>query len=221
MSAFPGSPRVLKGGLVLLDPTTFTPLPTNAIIVLQYNPDTLSRTLKIKGADEGGDRSEAMRLTGPPVETIKLDAEIDATDQLEQPDQNPTTMLYGLSPQLAALETLVYPTSASLQRNFDLSQRGTMELMPMLAPFLLFVWSANRIVPVRLTEFSITEEAFDPSLNPIRAKVSLGMRVLTSDDLSLGDKSGSLYLAYQQNKERLAATNTFGSFSALGIRGIA
>jgi hypothetical protein len=220
MSSFPGSPRVIKGGIVLLDPVTFTPLPVNNIIVLQYNPDTLTRSLKIKGADEGGDRSEAMRLTGPPVETIKLDAEIDATDQLENPDQNPNTVANGIAPQLAALETLAYPSSSALQNNFNLSQQGTLEIMPIQAPFTLFVWSANRIVPVRLTDFSITEEAFDPLLNPIRAKVSLGLRVLTIDDLSFSDKSGSLYMAYQINKERLAGLNQSGSFSTLGIRGI-
>jgi hypothetical protein len=220
MSAFPGSPRVLKGGLVLLDPVKFTPLPVNNIIVLQYNPDTLTRSLKIKGADEGGDRSEALRLTGPPVETIKLDAEIDATDQLESPDQNPNTVSSGIAPQLAALETLAYPSSAALQNNFNLAQQGTLEIMPVQAPLTLFVWSANRIVPVRITDLSITEEAFDPLLNPIRAKVSLGMRVLTIDDLNFNDKSGSLYMAYQINKERLASLNQSGSFSALGIRGI-
>jgi hypothetical protein len=220
MSAFPGSPRVLKGGLVLLDPVKFTPLPVNNIIVLQYNPDTLTRSLKIKGADEGGDRSEALRLTGPPVETIKLEAEIDATDQLETPDQNPNTVSSGIAPQLAALETLAYPSSKSLQNNFNLSQQGTLEIMPILAPLTLFVWSANRIVPVRITDLSITEEAFDPQLNPIRAKVSLGMRVLTIDDLNFSDKSGSLYMAYQMNKERLATLNQPGTFSTLGIRGI-
>ena len=220
MSAFPGSPRVLKGGLVLLDPVKFTPLPVNNIIVLQYNPDTLTRTLKIKGAEEGGDRSEALRLTGPPVETIKLDAEIDATDQLESPDQNPNSVSSGIAPQLAALETLAYPSSASLQNNFNLAQQGTLEIMPILAPLTLFVWSANRIVPVRLTDLSITEEAFDPTLNPIRAKVSLGMRVLSIDDLNFSDKSGSLYMAYQINKERLATLNHPGGFSTLGIRGI-
>ena len=83
MSTFPGSPKILKGGIVLLNPDTFTVL-ANGIIILQYNPDTLTRTLKIKGAEEGGDRSEALRLTGPPVETIKLEAEIDATDQLAE-----------------------------------------------------------------------------------------------------------------------------------------
>ncbi len=217
MSAFPGSPKVLKGGIVLLDPDKFTVLP-NGIIVLQYNPDTLTRSLKIKGADDGGDRSEALRLTGPPVETFKLDAEIDATDQLEVADAN--TLQYGIFPQLSALETLVYPASQTLQRNFGLAQQGTLEIMPMLAPLTLFVWSASRIVPVRLTEFSITEEAFDPSLNPLRAKVSLGMRVLSIDDLEFNDKSGSLYLTYQQQKETLARLNQAGTFGALGIRGI-
>src|SRR6266851_8546251 len=104
MTTFPGSPRVLKGGIVLLDPDNFKVLP-NGVIVLQYNPDTLSRTLKIQGAEEGGDRSEALRLKGPPIETFKLEAEIDATDQLEFPDQNPTAVQVGIFPQLAVLES--------------------------------------------------------------------------------------------------------------------
>lgn len=218
MSTFPNSPRILKGGIVLLDPDKFTVLP-NGVIVLQYNPDTLTRTLKIKGAEEGGDRSEAMRLTGPPVETIKLDAEIDATDQLEFPDKNPTAAQLGIFPQLAALEALAYPASATLQNNFNLAQQGTLEIMPMVAPLMLFIWSASRIMPVRLTDFSITEEAFDPSLNPIRAKVSLGLRVLSIDDLNFADKGGSLYMVYQQQKERMANMNTGGTLSALGVRG--
>jgi hypothetical protein len=219
MSTFPGSPRLLKGGIVLLNPDTFAVMP-NGVIVLQYNPDTLSRTLKIQGAEEGGDRSEALRLKGPPVETFKLDAEIDATDQLEFPDQNVNTAQNGLFPQLAALETIVYPKSATLQNNFNLSQQGTLEIMPMQAPLTLFVWSARRIVPVRLTDFSITEEAFDPALNPIRAKVSLGMRVLSIDDLTFSEKGGSLYMVYQQQKETLAQMYQGGTFSTLGIKGI-
>ena len=219
MSSFPGSPRVLKGGIVLLDPDSFAVLP-NGVIVMQYNPETLTRTLKIKGAEEGGDRSEAMRLTGPPVETIKLDAEIDATDQLENPEQNQATVEYGIAPQLAALETMVYPASAALQNNYALSQQGTLEIMPIMAPLSLFVWSAARIVPVRLTDFSITEEAFDPRLNPLRAKVSLGLRVLSIDDLYFSDKGGSLYMAYQRQKESLARLYQFGTLGTLGIRGL-
>jgi hypothetical protein len=217
MSTFPASPLVVKGGLVLLDPETFTVLP-NGIIPLQYNPDTLTRTLKIKGAEEGGDRSEALRLTGPAVETIKLDAEIDAIELLAAGD--PTTVAHGIAPQLAALETLVYPSSATLQNNDALAKQGTLEIMPMMSPLTLFVWSASRIVPVRLTEFSITEESFDPLLNPLRAKVSLTLRVLSIDDLIFSDRGGSLYMTYQRQKESLAQLYKGGTFGALGISGL-
>jgi hypothetical protein len=218
MSAFPGSPRILKGGLVLLDPDTYSVI--QQVVVLQYNPDSFTRTLKIQGAEEGGDRSEALRLKGPPVETFKIDAEIDATDQLELPDQNQTTVQNGIFPQLAVLETLAYPLSTTLQNNFALAQQGTLEIMPIQTPLALFVWSANRIVPVRITELSITEEAFDANLNPIRAKVSLSLRVLSNDDLDLGNKSGNLYLTYQRNKETLSKMRSSTNTMPLGLRGI-
>ncbi len=218
MTNFPGSPRLLKGGIVLIDPDTSA---VQRIIVLQYNPDTLTRTLQpktIQAASDGGDRSEVMRLKGPPVETIKLEAEIDATDQLEA-GMPPATQV-GIHPQLATLELIVYPTSAQLQANDAMQQSGTLEIAPMQAPLLLFIWSKNRILPVRLTDFSITEEAFDVSLNPIRAKVSLGLRVLSVDDLGFAQKGGSLFMIYQQQKEALAAMSQSGALSTLGIGGI-
>jgi hypothetical protein len=215
MSAFPNSPRLIKGGLVLVDPDSGA---VQKIIVLQYNPDTLTRTLAPQGVKEEGDRSEALRLTGPPIETIKLDAEIDATDQLETADAQATQV--GIHPLLASLEIIVYPPSAQLQRNNVRAQSGTLEITPVIAPLTLLIWSKNRIVPVRLTDFSITEEAFDPNLNPIRAKISLGMRVLNVDDLGFNVKGGSLFMAYQQQKEKLAAQSAGGALSALGIEGI-
>jgi hypothetical protein len=215
MSSFPGSPRLLKGGIVLIDPNTSKIL---RIITLQYNSDTLTRTLVPKGIKESGDRSEAMRLTGPAVETIKLEAEIDATDQLETADAQTTQ--FGIHPQLAALETIVYPSSDHLAFNNEMAGRGMLEIAPMEAPLSLFIWSKNRILPVRLTDFSITEEAFDTALNPIRAKVSLGMRVLSVDDIGFDNKGGSLFMTYLQQKEQFAAKNTGGAFSALGIPGI-
>ena len=214
MTTFPGSPRMLRGGIVLVDPGSGA---VQRIIVLQYNPDTLTRTLQIKGMPAGGDRSEALRLTGPPVETIKLDAEIDACDQLEFPDQNPTAAQFGIHPQLAALETIVYPANSQIQANNSLAQVGTLEIVPMEAPLALFVWSKHRILPVRLTDFSITEEAFDPSLNPIRAKIGLGMRVLNVNDLPFDHKGNSLFMAYHQQKERLAAMSQGGTLGSLGI----
>src|SRR6266849_9014580 len=218
MTAFPGSPRLIKGGIVLIDDTSGA---VQRIITLQYNPDTVTRTLQVQGlGQESGDRLEALRLKAPAQETIKLDAEIDATDQLEFPDQNPLTAQLGIYPALAALETIIYPQSSLLLSNNSLASLGTLEVLPMEAPLTLFVWSKQRIIPVRLTEFTITEEAFDPALNPIRAKVSLGMRVLSVFDIGFDTKGGNLYLLYQKQKEALSSQSPNGTFSTLGIGGI-
>ncbi len=218
MTTFPGSPRLLKGGIVLIDPNTSA---FQRIVILQYNPDTLSRTLQVQGIGaESGDRLEALRLKGPPIETIKLDAEIDATDQLEFPNQNPTTAELGIFPQLAALETIIYPASRQLENNNSQAKFGTLEIAPMEISLTLFVWSKTRILPVRLTEFSVTEEAFDKALNPIRAKVSLGMRVLSVNDLGFDHKGGNLFMIYHRQKEQLVTKSQIGTFGALGIGGI-
>ncbi|MFD1875723.1 hypothetical protein [Hymenobacter bucti] len=216
MTTFPGSPRILKGGLVLIDVETSA---VQRIIALQYNPDTLTRSFQVKGVGgEGVNRSEALRLTGPPVETLKLEAEIDAADQLEVADA--VTVQVGIQPQLAALETIIYPSSAQLLANNRLAQSGTLEIVPMETALTLFIWNKQRIIPVRITEFSVTEEAFDVNLNPLRAKVSLGMRVLSVDDLGFQHKGGSLYLSYQQSKEHLAGLFAGGALNAFGINAI-
>jgi hypothetical protein len=215
MSKFPGSPKLLRAGIVLLDADTSRIL---QVIVLQYNPETLTRTLTPKTTpSEAGDRLETMRLTGPAVETIKLDAEIDATDQLESPNENRDAAQFGIYPQLASLETIVYPTASQLQTNNSLAQAGTLEIVPVEAPLSVFVWSESLVVPVRLTEFSITEEAFDPALNPIRAKVSVGMRVLSVNDVPFNHRANSIFMAYMQQKQNLAGRNFGASLSALGI----
>ena len=217
MTTFPNSPRLIKGGIVLVDPTTGA---VRRVIALQYNPDTLTRTLQVQAVGGEGDRLEALRLKGPPGETIKLEAEIDATDQMEFPDRNRTVGEVGIAHQLAALETIVYPTSASLIAADGLARAGTLEIAPAETLLSLLVWNKNRVLPVRITEFSITEEAFDANLNPIRAKVSLGMRVLSVNDLGFGHKGGSLFMAHLQNKERLAARSTNAALSTLGIGSI-
>lgn len=216
MSTFPRSPRLLRGGLVLVDAGTGA---VQRIIALQYNPDTLTRSFQIRAVgQEGGDHLEALRLKGPPAETIKVEAEIDATEQLEVGDSQ--TVEAGLHPQLAAIETIVYPRSTHLQAANREGSAGSIEIAPAQAPLPLFIFGPKRIVPVRITELSITEEAFDPALNPIRAKLSLGMRVLTVDDLGFDAKGGGLFMTYLQAKEQLAQRNRGGSFSMLGINGI-
>ena len=216
MSSFPGSPRLVRGGLVLVDPSTGA---VQRIVALQYNPDTLTRSLQVRGAGaESGDHIEALRLKGPPIETIKLEAEIDATDAMEANDRQ--TNEAGLHPQLASLETIVYPTSSHLNATNSEAGSGSLEIAPAMAPLPLFVFGAKRIVPVRITELSITEEAFDANLNPMRAKLSLGLRVLSVDDLGFDVKGGNLFMTYLQAKEQLAARAAGGRFATLGINGI-
>lgn len=205
MSTFPNSPRLQKGALVGLDPMN----PLASVIVFQYNPETLTRTLtpQTSGGQAGGANApgEALRLTGPPQESFKLDVAIDATDQLEK-GQPPATRL-GIYPQLAALEMLLYPKSARVIANEVLLRAGIIEIIPPEAPLTILVWGAKRVLAVRVTEFSITEEMFDPNLNPIHAKVSLGLRVLNYRDLGLLSPGGGLFMAHQLIKEGLATLN--------------
>jgi len=193
-----------------------------SVIALQYNPDSLSRTLQIQAMSGGQDgvRVDALRLRGPAVETIKVEADMDAVDQLEFPSQNPLAVQYGLQPQLAQLEMLVNPTVESLQNDDALANAGTLEIIPLEQPITLFVWGRNRVVPVRLTDFSITEEAFDPNLNPIRAKVSLGLRVLTIDDVGFSHPAGRLFMTYLSNKQQLAAQVPNVALAVLGLQGL-
>lgn len=218
MTSFPGSPRLRRGGIVLVNPTSRRVL---RIIPLQYNPESLSRTLEVRGAGDSGDRSEALRLTGPPKETIKLEAELDATDARESANAGQQQIRISLHAQLAALETVIYPSSQQVQEHRNLADAGVMEIAPVEAPLTVFVWGPNRVVPVRITEFSVTEEDFDPELNPTRAKISLGMRVLNADDLGPDHYGSNLFTIYHQGRERLAEENRGGDLlSNFGIRSL-
>lgn len=219
MTGFPGSPRLVRAGIVTMDPVTAA---VQSVIALQYNPDSLSRTLQIQALPGGQDgvRVDALRLRGPAVETFKIDAELDATDQLEFPKQNPDAVRYGLHPQLAQLEMLVNPAVETLTADDNMANSGSLSIIALEQPLTLFVWSNNRVVPVRITDFSITEEAFDPNLNPIRAKVSLGLRVLNVDDLGFNTPGGHIFMAYLSNKNQLAKKAKSVAISVLGLGGL-
>ena len=213
MTTFPNSPRLIKGAIVGLDPTN----PLASVVAFQYNPDTMTRRLEARstGGGDNSDRSEAFRLTGPPRETITLNIEVDAADQLEQ--GNPLAIASGVYPTLAALEMLLYPKSATVIANAALAQVGNIEIIPPEAPLTLFVWGPARVLPVRVTGFSITEEAYDPLLNPIRAKVDLTLNVLSYVDLKITNPGYTLFMAYQIAKEVLATANVANS--ALNVAG--
>lgn len=206
MTTFPGSPKLTKGAIVGLDPLN----PLASVIIFQYNPKSLSRSLAAQTSGEGGSPSEVLRLEGPPTETITISKlEIDATDQLETSDGVATTM--GIYPQLSALEMLLYPKSALVIANTLLLAAGTIEVIAPEAPLTLLIWGIKRVVPVRITSFSITEEEYDPNLNPIRATVNLAMQVLTYKDFPVTHPGYHLFLAHQVVKEAMAVVGSVGN----------
>lgn len=209
MTTFPRSPRTLKGAIVAIDP--FNPLAS--VIVFQYNPESLTRTLDPQIGAEGGSRSEVLRLKGAPRETISADIMIDATDQLEKADPRSTRI--GIYPQLSALEMLIYPKTSLVIANALLAQLGTIEIIPPRAPLTLFGWGPSRVVPVVVTQMSITEEMHDVNLNPIRAKVALSLRVLTYDDLPVSHPGYGIFLAHQVIKETFATLGSLDNLNAI------
>jgi hypothetical protein len=211
MSRYTDLPKPVRAGIVI-DPDRGE---SQRVVVLQFNPETLERSLapQSSGAEQG-DRTEALRLKGPAIETWKFTAELDASDQPDIPSE------FGIHPQLATLEMLVNPTSGQLKTNQALARLGTLEITPVETPLTLFVWGAKRVMPVRLTELTITEEAFDADLNPYRATVGIGLRVLSVNDLPDGHRGSDLYLAYLSQKEQFAGSAAKGRLETLGLRNL-
>src|SRR5262245_19424868 len=209
MADFPGSPQLLKGALALYD--TDAPTSEATIVVFQYNPEQVRRTLANRtppqqpgGGGNPGARQDVLRVAGPPVESMNVSVILNAVDQLAAPDNNPDTAEKGLYPALAAIELMMYPPSLNAEEIERQASAGEVQVEPSHLPLTVLVWGANRVVPVAVTSFSITEEQFDPRLNPIRAKVDLGLKVLTYLEFP-GDSVGrDTYIAYQKKKEELA-----------------
>jgi len=215
MTSFPGSPRLLKGAIVGVD--LFNPLAS--VILFQYNPETLTRSLTARTPQhdwrQPTAQTEQMRLAGPPEETIQLEIEIDAADQLEEADLSATKL--GVYPALASLEMLLYPKALAMITNNALLRGGIKEVSAPKAPLTMFVWGYKRVLPVRITGFSITEQAFDPGLNPIRASVSLSMTVLNYQDLGLLSPGGALFMAHQVAKEAMASLNSLSNAASVSV----
>ena len=207
MTMFPRTPRLVRGALVSIDLVTLVP----QVILFQYNPETLTRSLQPRGRAEG-EQGEVPRVAMAPTESIRIDMLLDASDQLER---GATGAQAGLHPQLAALELLLYPPAARIIAETALLAAGTIELMPPAAPLTLFIYGARRVLPVQLTELSITEEAHDPLLAPLLARASIGLRVLSYSDLPPGHPGYALFLAHQTVKETLAALAVNGDLGAV------
>jgi len=196
---YPRNIPLLKGALIAIDDSGGS----RTTVPFQYNPETLRRSLRPNevGTAEG-DRSTAVRFTGAAVEMVSLEAHLEAVDQRTV---SSLAAGYGIHPQLAALELFLYPSTAEVKRYESTLSSGSIDVVPPLAPRVLFVWGPHRVVPVRLSSMAVTEEFFDTNLNPVAATVALEMRVLTYSDVFSDNPDYSLFLSHQKNLETMAS----------------
>lgn len=190
--------KLLKGALATVGTTN----PPAMTIPFQYNPETLTRTLSPNMVKPEGDRVERLRFAGAPVETISVDAEFDSVDASGVADARLRSA--GVYPQLSALELLVYPSLSQVNQTVQQGNAGALVLAFEAAPLTLFIWGERRVVPVEVTGYTIVEQFFDNYLTPVRAKVTIKMRVLSYSDLHPDSPGYSQFVAYQRGKEEMA-----------------
>jgi hypothetical protein len=225
------SPRLLKGAIIQFSAPMLVPIPN--IIIFQYNPETITRTLtpwappaQSSGTDDPKVES-ALAQPFDPEETFDVTLELDAADALEAPDTHPVASVFGVADRLAAIEMLLYPPGDSALGGLisaiggALGATSAVDVVPRkTVPVVLFFWGPGRIVPVRITSFSIDEQAYSPTLYPIRAKATLGLRVL--DAASFGDDDSATvkiakacYTFTRVQKETLALANVANSVESI------
>jgi hypothetical protein len=223
-SESPLRPVLQKGALAVFPSHTPGSQP-GAVILFQFNPESMKRTLAHRAAttpnqgNSGAAKEDVLRVTGPPLETISLTVDLNAADQLGEPDQNRIVAEHGLHPALATLELLMYPPTLETQKMQEQAESGQVQVTPPDHPLVLFIWGKSRVVPVKVTAFSVTEEAFDTRLNPIVAKVELTLQVLTSMEFTDSSFGRDAFIAYQKSKESLAQLDHPGSETP-GIRNL-
>lgn len=208
-SEFPGRPRLKKGALVVYQSQDMGSKPS-VTIEFQYNPEQLRRTLAVRTPQKAeggakGSKEDVLGVSGPPQETINISITIDATGMVGSGVDDGALNEHGILPVLANLELLLYPNTDELHRiDKKAKDTGSFQLKAASTPLTLLVWDRHRAVPVQISSFSVTEELFDPDLNPIRAKVDLGLKVLTYMEFPSESIARDAFMTYQQNKEELA-----------------
>lgn len=228
------SPKLLKGALVEFSERFLGPVPN--VIVFQYNPETLTRNLSPwspRGLQEGANPSVPCKAAssaqpGDPSESFNLTLELDATDDLETGD--PIAIVSGVADRIAAMEMLLYPQGESLlgglveavgdALGLGGDEEEEVDAIPRQSvPVVLFVWGPGRIVPVRLTSFSVEEQAYSPTLFPIRAQVTVEFRVLTDKDFpnpqGPEEVAVAAYTYMRKQKQVLAAANLSNSVDSI------
>lgn len=212
---FSRSPKLLKGAFVQIveDIVGFLP----RIVPFQYNPTTMSRSMEVWAPHEVEEHNlgQLAPTAQPfdPREKISIQIEFDASDQLESSDA--IASVFGVADRIAALEKLLLPTQGVIGDLLNAVASIAGAATPPVrkaVPVTLFVWGPGRIVPVRITRYSIEEQLFFPTLYPLQAKVSLDMQVLTPEEFKCQDNIGAqlataAYQFFRLQQEVLAVAN--------------
>ncbi|MFN7883150.1 MAG: hypothetical protein ACK5PF_09080 [bacterium] len=256
------APKLLKGALIYFGAPMLIPIPN--IIIFQYNPQTMTRTLTpwqppqrsvnwgendtVNSATplEALTRDQRVSLSQPydPAESFSLQLELDAADALERPETHPVAVATGVADRLAAIEMLMYPPGDSLlggllgtvsgsvsfsggglSGSFGADSAAATQIERKPVPIVLFFWGPGRIVPVRITSLQVEEQQYSPLLYPLRAKATLGVRVLDLDDLvrvsgdpatgAAVEMAKACYLFTRGQKEALALANLANSVESI------
>jgi hypothetical protein len=174
---------LMKGAFVVFQAPV--PVPTD-LIVFQFNAESLTRRLdpSTQGTTKAGNATEggggANHATQRPNETLTVTIELNAADALAADDL--VARAVGLHPVIAQLELLMYPPSSVVLLNKALKLAGAMQIAPEFVPAVLFVWGTTRVLPVQVTSVQVDELHFDDRLNPVVAKVDVGLSVLNQPD---------------------------------------
>jgi len=209
MSSEPTFRPRLEHGALLVYESNEPNAPLAKRIDFTYNPEQIRRTVATRtpqpqGAQRGGAAQDVLRVAGPPTETLTLTIVLNAADQLAEPASNDAVVQNGLHPVLATVELLLYPSTARISEIERQAAEGAVQVSEASTPLVLLGWGRSRVVPVQITSMSVTEEQFDPSLNPIQARVELGLRVLTYIEFPQDTGARRAFIAHQQKKEELS-----------------
>ncbi|KEF42620.1 MAG: hypothetical protein ER33_04985 [Cyanobium sp. CACIAM 14] len=184
---------LLRGALIEYGTDLIGPIPN--VVIFQFNPESLSRSLQIPQRPTGATQREATQAGEKTFEKISFKAHFSAANMLDE--DKALARLFGIGPQLCALEKMVLPTSklagllgAAIDAVGDalgLGGGGTAPAQPIPReqyPRLLFIWGLTRILPVTIDSMTIAEQEYDAMLNPLRAEVDLQLSVIAIDQCS-------------------------------------
>jgi hypothetical protein len=215
--------KVLKGALIEYGSDFLGPIPN--VVIFQFNPEKLSRTIEIPPRPVNATTRETSQSGEPPYERFTVEAQFSAADQRNS--SNPIGLTMGVGPQLAALEAMVYPVKtpggligAAVDAIGSLlgASAGpdpTQSVPRVQSPKILFIWGLTRVVPVVIESMTINEVQYDFLLNPEEATVSIGLAVVTPCNCC-DDKIASGALAYtQMAQDTLATVNLANTVAAV------